>query len=389
LELCQRLYDTHKILSYPRTDGEYLTSDLKDEVKKRLDCINFAPFDTYANKARLSDIADRYYNDAKITDHHALIPVENSDTKNIYLKLSEDEKRVFNAVVLRFIALFYPAYIYETVKVISTKGENLFLSKGRSDISLGFMQLYKDEEREEKEESLPNLSEGDILEIVDINCIGDKTKAKKRYTTDSLLTLMKMYSIGTGATRAKIIKDLISPKGLNKDKYVEKKKTNFISTNLGRNVAGLIPDTLKSLDILSNFDKKLERIEAGELDKDRFLEELEKELAENLALMKKDETPKLASEKPKPTISKHICPICGKELIVHSSGLGCIGYKDKSCSFFLGKVGGKKIPEKEIVKLLSTGKSGTIKGFKSKAGKTFDSALVINNGKVMYEFLAK
>ncbi len=163
LEICQTLYDTHKILSYPRTDSEYLTSDLKAEVGRYLSGCCFGPFTSLVKKAR-PVIPDRYFNDKKVADHHALLPIGGEGMEKKYYSLSEEEKNVFDFVVRRFLSLFYPDHIFDRVKITSKVDGFSFLSKGRTEKQAGFMEVYhgvmEEDHREEETFSLPELKFG-------------------------------------------------------------------------------------------------------------------------------------------------------------------------------------------------------------------------------------
>ncbi len=404
LDICQKLYATHKVLSYPRTDGEYLTNDLKKEIKDHLKSIEFGEFKPLIEQANY-DISDRYFNDKKITDHHALIPTINN-TKNIYPKLDEEEKNVFDAVCKRFIALFYDAYEYDAIEIITTCNNNLFKSKGKQNEQKGYAIIYdkdtlqknnsldKKEDKETEEETvLPDVQEKESVAIEKTEVKNDKTKPKKRYTTDSLLSLMKMYNIGTGATRANIIKELTVKKGKNKESYVEKKKNQYISTAFGRDIIQLVPEQLKSLDLLGDLENKIKEIEEGNLEKEAFLKQIHQELVANIETMKK-ESKKMGSKmkgvKKSIQTTEMICPKCQKgHLIEYQKGYGCeLFQKDKSCDFFIFKTfGNRKIPKKTIQELVANQKTKEkVEGFTNKAGKKFDAWLVMEDFKVKYKF---
>jgi DNA topoisomerase-3 len=393
LEICQALYDTHKILSYPRTDSEYLTSDLKGEVKKHLSGCCFGPFTSLVKKAG-QQIPDRYFNDKKVADHHALLPIGGKEMEKKYYQLSEEEKNVFDFVCRRFIALFYPEHIFSQVKIVSQINSFFFLSKGRKEKQLGFKQVYQGlkeaGEQEEENRSLPDLNPDDIVSVTSKEVVNDQTKPKKRYTTDSLLTMMKMYNIGTGATRAGLIKELTLPKGKNRDCYVKKKGNSYISTPFGREIASLIPEELKSLNLLADFDGKLREIEDGKLGKDIFMEQLHADLRQRIAKMAEETNVLMKASRPEHEATTLICPRCGKKLIAYEKGYGCSGYHEEQCKFFIGnRYKGKKLSEATIRKLLTEGHSNKLKGFTSKAGKKFDASLIYKGEKIMFSFMDK
>ena len=386
LEICESLYNTHHILSYPRTDSRYLTTDIKDELPGILKAMDFGVFSQVVKYALTRDVPDKYFNDKKVTDHHALIPtVPDVDFEGVYTELSYREKNVFNVVFKRFISLFMPNYEYESIEAI-LKDENdfSFLLKGKNDKELGFKKLFpKDkEDGDENEDSLQdlNLSEGEIFTVIGKEIINTKTKPKSRFTTASLLDFMKVNNIGTGATRDKLIKELTEVKGANKDSFVKKEGKFYTSTNFGRKIDALIPEDIKNIEHLKKLEQELADIENGKLSYENFIKNLKKEFSN------KQNEIKVINKKF--TFNNTInvkCPVCGKELKKHKWGLGCSGYcnNGNSCSFSIGnKYFDKKLSEDTLIKIIQTGKSRKM-SFKTKSGDEVKGYLnlKIENGK--------
>lgn len=393
LALCQALYDTHHILSYPRTDSRYLTEDLKSELKNTLIKITFGPYRCFVEAAEAGSVPDKYFNDKKVADHHGLIPViPDEDFNMVYNRLTEDERNVFDAVCQNFIGLFLPPHRYEQIKILLGADGYTFQSSGKKEIEQGFKALYGkvlDDEEDEKEESnnySGGLSEGVFLEAT-FEIKDTETKPKKYYTTASLLSLMKKYGIGTGATRDSHIKSLLKKRGKNPESYVVKKGQNYIATDFGRKVSDLIPDKLKSLKFSGEIEDKLHKIEVGEMCPDELLKELKADLDVNIKAMKENGGEKLSAPGKTPGV-EYNCPLCGKSLFKNKSGgYSCKGFFDKSCNFVLWpKFGGKTLTDSQMKQLLEKGRTGKIKGFKSKSGKEFDAVLIFKNGRVAYSF---
>ena len=236
LDYAQSLYEK-KLITYPRTDSRYLTADIKDELPGILKAMDFGVFSQVVKYALTRDVPDKYFNDKKVTDHHALIPtVPDVDFEGVYNELSYREKNVFNVVFKRFISLFMPNYEYESIEAI-LKDENdfSFLVKGKNDKELGFKKLFPKSKKDanDKEEFLQELSisEEEIFIVTDKEVVNTKTKPKSRFTTANLLDFMKVSNIGTGATRDTLIKELTEAKGGNKDSFVKKEGKFYVSTN--------------------------------------------------------------------------------------------------------------------------------------------------------------
>lgn len=386
LSVCQKLY-MDKLITYPRTDSEYLSNDMKDDVKDIIKALDIPAFSQYVKEAEPGILSTRYFNDAKVTDHTAIIPTDNQALKLKYDILSEDERIVFSHIAKRFISLFYPPCASESIKAIAKAGEHLFLGNKSTLVEKGYLKVVKNIDAKDMD-NLPELNENTVYPINEKRWINDTTKPKARYTTESLLSLMKIYKIGTAATQAEILKNLLIPKGKNKESYVEKKNKGFYSTDFGRKVSDIIPEQLKSLDRVSKIEMELKEIETGSLSEESLLSQLYSEAEEYIKEFEKEsenDEGKIRDEQPEEPV--FFCPVCARPLIKYKKGYGCSGYKEASCNFFLSnEKGGKKLTENQMLALLLYGETDEIKGFKSKNGKTFSSKLILDNGKVLYEF---
>ena len=377
LKLAQALYEKYKILSYPRTDSQHLSMDLYNEILEHLQACEFGPFKAFIDKIDKSSIkADkRFFNDHKVTDHHALIPTIHPDMGGVYKQLTEKEKNVFDAIVSSFISIFYPDYEYDVAEVIIEIDGHFFLSKGTTVKKLGFKEVLKiepgetDEEEKEEKQLLPEFAEGDELKVDKINLLNKMTQAPKRYTVSSLISVMEKYNIGTSATRAEIFKKLQNPKRT----FMVLEKGKYMSTQLGRDYISVVPDKLKMPELTAQFEEELGRITQGELSKRDFLEKWEKKIMEDKELLNVDLP---AGEKVSFTAeSMGKCPVCNQgEVIKNSKGFGCSAYKD-GCKF---QIWGTNVKEADVKMLLTEGKTKLIKGFVGQSGKSYNAFLQLN-----------
>lgn len=380
LAITQRLYETHKIVSYPRTESSYLTMDLYNEIAEHINSCNFGPFASVIAKINSQNIkADKsYFNDAKVTDHHALIPTINDHIDVIYQKLDEEEKKVFDAIAYRFLAIFYPAYEYATTTVYTECEDLRFKSQGTCVINLGYKEVLKDQSKEDegKEEQIPLLQAGDSLYIKEAEVLSKKTSPPPRYTVESIITLMQKYHIGTSATMAEIIKKLQNPKR----QYITLDNGTYKSTTFGRKFIKVVPEHLKSPDLTKEIEAKLLEIEDGKLSKKEFLDEIIQQITSYIDTVKNDAAPDFGKE------PLGVCPKCGTPVYETRFAYEC----ETADCFRIGKqICGKAIVRKMAQDILKTGKTGCIKGFKGKTGRSFDARLVWKNGKVEFEFPQK
>lgn len=396
LELCQSLYDHHKILSYPRTDSRYLTTDLMDSIHQNLEVLNFGKFSEFVKLAEGRSIPKKYFNDKKVADHHGLIPiVPDYPMHEKYEELSDDERKVFDEIAWNFISLFLPPFEYTLTTAVSKVGDKLFLTKVKEITEIGYKCCYAEDEAEEdndiEESVFSGLKEEKTLSVSEKTAEKAETKPKAHYTTETLLDFMKIHNIGTGATRDKLIKELTERKGRNKDSSVEKKGKHFIATDFGRDMDALIPEELKAISFLSELDEGLSSIEKGEISKDNFLDEIRGMFLRDYRQMCEHKDTLMKNEK-KVNVLDLTCPVCQKPLRDNSWGYSCTGWKkdNTGCNFSIPKeVAGKKLPIKAVKDLLLDGTtSKKVSGFKSKKGTKFDAylRLEIENGKGKISF---
>lgn len=381
LEVAQKLYEERKILSYPRTDSRYLSSDLKGELKKHILSCDFGEFKKMIEKADLDNISPAYFNDLKVADHYALIPTINTKTESIYGELSEDEKKVFDEVVKSVIAICYPDYRYYTTSILIEISGRLYRSKGTMIKKLGFREILKSQNKKEELQILPELKEGDKISVCGLDILDKMTRPPKKYTASSILTVMEQYHIGTPATMSEHIKKL---QGRN---FILLEKGKYSVTELGTQFIQLIPEKLKSPDLTQKFEERLHRVNAGELSKDKFLQEIDAEIKttiEELKIFSGKEGANLAAA----TKVLGKCPHCGGNVIPGKYGAYC----SENCGMRISTYYKTKFSDSQVKNLLA-GKKILVKGLVSKTGRKYDAYYKAKgvrqnefNGKTVYQY---
>lgn len=382
LAVAQRLYETHKIMSYPRTDSRYLSTDLYGEIAEHVKSCSFGKFRKYIEKIDFSSFQmdKSYFNDSKVSDHHALIPTINWNTEKIYETLSEDERNFFDEITASLIAIFYEEYTYESTTIEASVSGREFRCSGSTPIGQGFKEVYQILNIQEKtaanEQNLPKLKEGDTVSINNLKIAEGRTKPPAKYHPGNIIKLMEKYRIGTSATSANIIQTL-EKRGF----IVLDSKKKYTSTDLGRKFLEIVPDELQSEDLTIRFEEKLQKVNSGELSKEAFLSDIYRQIEENIVNIRKRTPEKRIGG----TESIGNCPKCGKPIMEGKKSWYCPGYSlPVPCNFTIWKeTAGKKIPAEEAKKLLANGKTKLIKGFRSLKGNSFDAYLVLKEDKTI------
>lgn len=387
LEIAQRLYEDRKILSYPRTDSRYLSSDLKGELKQHILSCNFGAFKPMIEKADLDNINPVYFNDLKVADHYALIPTINERTEHIYEELAEDEKRLFDEVIKSVIAICYPKYEYDSTSILIDISGQLYLSKGTTIKNLGYKEVLKSQQEEHKDNKedklqlLPLLAEGDVISVDSLAVIDKVTKPPKKYTTSSILTAMEKHHIGTPATMSSHIEKL------QERKFIDLEKGKYSVTELGKQFIGLIPEKLKSADLTEKFEERLQEVNEGKISKDEFLKEIDDEIRSTIEELRstivRDKAPISIAMKP---LGK--CPHCSADVVSGKFGAYCSG----KCGMRISSYYKIKFSDKQVQELLS-GKRVLVKGLVSKTGKKYDAYYKVKGtkqteyeGKTSYQY---
>ena len=391
LEICQSLYEK-ALTTYPRTDSEFITKNQWLEIQDYLNAVKrFKEYEGIVEgiKIDINKPNKNYVNDAKVTAHSAITVTANEKLASEYEKLEDLEKKVFNEILKRFLAIFMPAYKYNSTEMIIDVEGSQFISKGNVPVSLGWRSLYKSSECESEAEvdKLPDLKEGDSVEITEFNVLDKQTTAPVRYGVGNITNLQKKYKIGTPATQSSFLPKLI------KSGYVEEKKGKYYATELGKKYIeslSAVPE-LSNPNLATAFEEKLENIEAERLSLADFKTEMiikQKELIEKFKTADKLERKESGGSSKGKSKSLGVCPLCGKEVVENKKGYGCVGWKD-GCKFTIWKtIAGKEITATQAKELIENGRtSKIIKGFKKKDGGTFNAYLIRKeNGSIGFDF---
>lgn len=329
LNIMQKLYESHKVLTYPRTDSRYLSSDIVGTLPERLKACGIGEYRTLTNKILTKPIKANksFVDDSKVSDHHAIIPTEG------YVNLSafnDKERKIYDLVVKRFLAVLFPAQEYEQLTVQAQIGHEKFIAKGKTVINAGWKEVYQnrfdDEESTDdvKEQLLPRLEQGQVLKTKLIAQTSGQTKPPARFTEATLLsamenptkymetndkklvdTLKSTGGLGTVATRADIIEKLFN------SFLIEKRggKEIYI-TSKGRQLLDLVPEELRSPATTAEWEQKLELIAKGKLKKEVFINEMKKHTKEIVSEIKSSD-----KKYKHDNISTKSCPDCGKPML--------------------------------------------------------------------------
>jgi DNA topoisomerase-3 len=413
LAAAQRLYEEHKALTYPRTNSRYLTTDMVEEIKPTAELVGgrseYAKAAAYVTGLDVLPLA-RVVNDEKVTDHHAIIPTR---AEHAVDRMGDDDKRVYDMVVRRFLAVFHPEAVFENTRVETTvlpagddAGGCVFRTRGKLLLVPGWRGVYGQmpseaksaaEEDEGADQQLPKLNEGEPVQTLEIASERKETKPPRRYSDASLLgametagklvdddelrEAMKDSGIGTPATRAAMIERLIQVG------YVEREARALVATDKGLNVVRLLGEhALTSPDMTGQWEHRLGKIERGEDSRERFMgdiagfaEQTVKELDEKL----KDVRIPRANLGP--------CPVCGHDIKENRKGYSCWARDDPGCGFVIWKgKSGKQLSVAIARELIRSGHtSKAVIGFKARSGRSFRAHLALSQdeeGKWRVEF---
>ena len=376
LSIAQSLYEK-KITTYPRTGSRYISEDVFEEVpalRRKIGAAIKSPLNRHS------------VDNAKVTDHHAIIPTGETPSG-----LSADETTIYQMVVNRFIEAFSPNSEEERIQVRFTDGTNIFTWKACRQISLGWKVVQKeqvtDAEKKEKENdneqvlpSLPDLTEGEVLSLVSAEIIEHKTKPKPLYTEATLLSAMENAGkevkeddkrkamaecgIGTPATRANIIETLIL-----RD-YIRRDKKSIIPTEKGLAVYKIVKDKkIANAEMTGSWELALAAIEAGKMPSDKFAQGINSYVGTIC-----EELLSLSSEQKSYPVYR--CPKCGQQSVgIYAKVAKC---RHETCGFHVFReVCGILLSEDHIRDLISSGRTSILKGLTSKAGKKFNARLVL------------
>lgn len=348
LNIMQRLYENHKVLTYPRTDSRYLSSDMISSLKERLNACAVGPYRVFAGKLNNQKIpsSPSFVNDKKVTDHHAIIPTEQYVQ---LMNMTNEERKIYDLVVRRFIAVMYPSYEYEQTEVtIKVAGETL-LARGKVVKNLGWKEVYsslgetEDSVEEDgilREQTLPKWKKGDVLTGMKFVLTDGKTKPPAHFNEATLLsamenpvaymvnqdhqlakTLGETGGLGTVATRADIIEKLFATF------LLEKKGKDILLTSKARQLLELVPEDLKKPELTAEWEMKLSKIAEGKEKRASFMKDIRMYSSE---LVQQIKTGKGTFRHENLTNTK--CPVCGKRMLqVKGKNSEMLVCQDRGC----------------------------------------------------------
>jgi DNA topoisomerase-3 len=407
LAAAQRLYEDHKALTYPRTNSRYITTDMIPEIKPIARLVGGQPEYAAASRYVLGlDVLPlgRVVNDAKVTDHHAIIPT-NAERHPVD-RMDDDDRRIYDLVVKRFLAVFHPEAVFENTRVETTVAERVFRTRGKLLLVPGWRGVYGEsadadtstqDDDEGAEQQLPRLEKGESARVEKIASEAKETKPPRRYTEGSLLRAMetagklvdeeelreamKDSGIGTPATRAAIIERLLQVG------YIERDARALVVTEKGLNVIRLLGEhALTSPGLTGEWEHRLANIENGADSREAFMGDIVKfteSTVEELDTKLKDVRIPRANLGP--------CPVCGHDIVENRKGYSCWSREDPGCGFVIWKAkAGKQLPLAVARELIRTGRTAKpVSGFKGRSGKSFRARLALQqseDGKWRVEF---
>lgn len=383
LEYTQSLYEK-KLVTYPRTDSQYLSDDMVDTAVNVIEAVKSTLFTTL--NGGLSPDVGKVLNSKKVTDHHAIIPTMEI-TKADLLQLPEGEKKILYLAGNRLLCATGEKHKFNSVKVEVIVNGVKFTSSGRTILDNGW-KTYEDalkqafsvkpekEDSDEEEKSLPELSQGQILSGVQTNVSEHFTKPKSRFTEDSLLSAMERAGsadmeddverkgLGTPATRADIIEKLV------KDGFIRRDKKKIVPTEDGMKLVTVLPDVVKSPLLTAEWENKLSQVAKGQLSMGSFMDGI-KSMVRNLVATYHgigDEEKGMFAPK-REALGK--CPKCGNDVAKGKFGAYCTG----KCGLLVSKAMGVNLTDGQVKSALE-GKRFLLKGLKSKKGSTYDAFMI-------------
>ena len=343
LNIMQRLYENHKVLTYPRTDSRYIGKDIVPTIPERLKACAVGPYRKLAAPLSVKPVkADKsFVDDKKVSDHHAIIPTE----QFVQLEhMSSEERKIYDLVIRRFLSVLYPPFEYEQTTMKGEAAGEIFTAKGKIVKSIGWKAAYEGESAQEEEEeefqNLLDLKQGQRLKIQSVRLTAGKTKPPAPFNEATLLsamenpvkymetrdakavkTLGETGGLGTVATRADIIDKLFHTF------LMEKRGNDIYITSKARQLLKLVPEDLKKPELTADWEMKLSRIAQGKLKKNTFLSEIRDYTQE---ITKEIKTGDGSFRHDNLTNTK--CPVCGKRMLaVNGKNAKLLVCQDRAC----------------------------------------------------------
>lgn len=340
LSIMQKLYEHHKVLTYPRTDSRYISTDIVETLPERLKAVAIGPYRAVANQLLKGKLVTNksFVDDKKVSDHHAIIPTEQTA---LLTDLSDKERKIFDLVVKRFLAVLSKPFVYEQTTLTAKIGSETFVAKGKRVLSLGFKEIYSHQDEEaDDHQNLPLVEAGTILPILKIIQTSGRTQPPAYFSEATLLsamenparfmngvssdvvkTLNETGGLGTVATRADIIEKLFN------SFMIEKKGQEIHLTSKGRQLLDLAPTDLKSPELTGEWEQKLSDIASGKLKRQSFVNQM-REYATTVVQEIKGSDVKYKHD----NLTTTKCPECGKPMLAVNGKRGkMLVCQDREC----------------------------------------------------------
>ncbi|WP_378954568.1 DNA topoisomerase III [Pelosinus sp. sgz500959] len=345
--IMQRLYENYKLLTYPRTDSRYISTDIVATLKDRVKACGVGPYAQLATTILRQPIKGNsgFVDNNKVSDHHAIIPTEEAVNRSV---LGDKERKIYDLVVKRFLAALYPPFEYEQITLKAKIGSEIFIAKGKTIINQGWKEIYDhtadDEDAKEEivEQLLPSINKGEVLKIESVSLTKGETKPPAPFNEATLLSAMEnpvkymstesealkktigeTGGLGTVATRADIIEKLFN------SFVIEKNGKNIFITAKGKQLLELVPEDLKSPTLTAQWEQKLGYISKGSLNKNTFITEM-KEYAKVVVTDIKNSQDKFKHD----NITRNKCPQCEKFMLEVNGKKGKMFVcQDRECGY--------------------------------------------------------
>ena len=352
LNIMQRLYENHKVLTYPRTDSRYIGKDIVPTIKERLKACGIGPYRKLAGALmnKPVQVNGSFVDDKRVSDHHAIIPTEQFVQLD---HMTNEERKIYDMVVRRFLAVLYPASQYEQVTMEAKAAGETFAASGKVIKSLGWREVYEgradddleddtDDEKKLKDQRLPEMKTGTRLKILKTSLNTGKTKPPTRFTEATLLaamenpvkfmetrdkeavkTLGETGGLGTVATRADIIEKLFH------SFMMEKKGNEIHITSKAKQLLELVPEDLKKPELTADWEMKLSQIAKGKIRQGDFLHQIRDYTCEIVDEIKTGEGTFRHDN-----LTNKVCPQCGKKLLaVNGKNSKMLVCQDRECGY--------------------------------------------------------
>ena len=352
LNIMQRLYENHKVLTYPRTDSRYIGKDIVPTIKERLKACGIGPYRKLAGALmnKPVQVNGSFVDDKRVSDHHAIIPTEQFVQLD---HMTNEERKIYDMVVRRFIAVLYPASQYEQVTMEAKAAGETFAASGKVIKSMGWKEVYEggadddledeaDDEKKLKDQRLPEMKTGTRLKILKTSLNTGKTKPPARFTEATLLaamenpvkfmetrdkeavkTLGETGGLGTVATRADIIEKLFH------SFMMEKKGNEIHITSKAKQLLELVPEDLKKPELTADWEMKLSQIAKGRIRQGDFLHQIRDYTCEIVDEIKTGEGTFRHDN-----LTNKVCPQCGKKLLaVNGKNSKMLVCQDRECGY--------------------------------------------------------